>query len=249
MARISFLYTLLIFLLSSCITNKDLDIFQIKNTSNLKVFNNVNKLSDGDLIYVEIKSLTPNNYDFFNKNQQSLNTQYLSNPYVYGYLLSDSGYVSLPVLGDIYLRDKSIAESVKIIKKIAENYLANPFVKVIQLNFNVTVLGEVNNPGVINVIDPKMNILDAIGKVNGFTQLANRKKLKVIRFEDENPKVYYIDLTKKSAANSEYFFVKSGDIISVEPMRKRFFVINSLSSGLSLLVSTLTLYILFNQSN
>ena len=249
MLRISFLYILLSFIFTSCITNKDLDILQIKNTSKLKVFNNVNRLSDGDLIYVEIKSLTPTNYDFFNKEQQTSNNQLLSNPYVYGYLINDSGYVSLPVIGNIFLRGKSIDESVEIIKALADNYFSNPFVKVIQLNFNVTVLGEVNSPGVVNVIDPKMNILDVIGRVNGFTTLANRKKIKVIRFEDENPKVYYINLTNKNVTNSELFFVKSGDIISVEPMKKRFFVVNNLSSGLSILVSVLTMYILFNQSN
>ena len=40
------------------------------------------------------------------------------------------------------------------------------------------------------------------------------------------------------------FFVKSGDVINIEPVKKRFFVINSLSSGLSLIISSLTLYFL-----
>ena len=67
MFRNTLTYLLFIFLLSSCITNKDLDIFQVKQDSEINVFENVNELSDGDLIYVEIKSLTPTNYDFFNK--------------------------------------------------------------------------------------------------------------------------------------------------------------------------------------
>lgn len=234
--------------MSSCITNKDLNIFQVKEGSEIDVFKNINKLSDGDLIYVEIKSLTPTNYDFFNKGQDNSSSR-LVNPYIYGYLVNDSGYVSLPILGEIYVRGKSLEETEKTIKNVAKSYFSNPFIKVVLLNFNITILGEVNNPGIINIADPSMNIIDAIGKANGFTSIANRKKIKIIRFEGQNPEVYHIDLTDFNVSKSERFFVKSGDVITVEPIKKRFFVINSLSSGLSVLISSLTLYFLLNQSN
>ena len=243
MFRNTLTYLLFIFLLSSCITNKDLDIFQVKQDSEINVFENVNELFDGDLIYVEIKSLTPTNYDFFNKGQDNSNSKLL-NPYVYGYLVNDSGFVSLPILGEIYVRGKSIQEAEKTIKNVSKNYFSNPFVKVVLLNFNITVLGEVNSPGKINVVDPSMNIIDAIGMVDGFTSIANRKKIKVIRFDGKKPQVYTIDLTDTNVSNSEKFFVKSGDIITVEPVKKRFFVINSLSSGISVIISSLTLYFL-----
>ena len=54
---------------------------------------------------------------------------------------------------------------------------------------------KVNSPGKINIVDPSMNIIDAIGMVDGFTSIANRKKIKVIRFDGEKPEVYSIDLT------------------------------------------------------
>lgn len=242
------IYLFLVFLLSSCISNKDLDIFHTKNNTQIKTFKNITKLSEGDLLYVEIKSLTPTNYDFFNKGQNNSNSR-LQNPQIDGYIVNDSGYVSLPILGEIYVKGKSIEDTEKTIKKVAKDYFSNPFVKVVLLNFKVTVLGEVNTPGTINIIEPSTNIIDVVGMANGFTSIANRKRIKIIRLNYEKPEIFYVDLTNKNIAKNDKFYVKSGDIINVEPVKKRFFVINSLSSGLSLIISSLTLYFLLNQSN
>ena len=156
-------------------------------------------------------------YDFFNKSQDNSISR-INNPYIYGYLVNDSGYISLPMLGEIFVRGKSIDEAEKLIKNIASDYFSSPFVKLVLLNFNVTVLGEVKNPGLINIIEPTINLLDVIGKVNGFTQIANRKKIKIIRLEGEKTEIFYVDLTDKKLAKSENFFVKSGDVINIEPI-------------------------------
>ncbi|MGB2138037.1 MAG: polysaccharide biosynthesis/export family protein [Flavobacteriales bacterium] len=243
MFRNTSIYLFLVFLLSSCITNKDLDIFHTKDNSKINIVENKTIVSDGDLLYVEIKSLTPTNYDFFNKSQDN-STSRLVNPHIYGFLVNDSGYVSLPILGEIFVRGKSLEETEKTIKNVAKDYFSNPYVKVVLLNFNVTILGEVNSPGTKNIIEPSMNIIDVVGLANGFTSTANRKKIKVIRLDGEQPEIFYVDLTDLNTANTNKFFVKSGDVINIEPVKKRFFVINSLSSGLSVIISSLTLYFL-----
>tara|TARA_B100001057_G_C22692935_1_gene888515 strand:+ start:352 stop:1095 length:744 start_codon:yes stop_codon:yes gene_type:complete len=243
MFRKTFIYLLFAILFCSCITNKDLDIFYSKNNTQIKTIKNVTKLSDGDLLFIEIKSLTPTNYDFFNKGQDNSNSK-LVNPHIYGFLVNDSGHVSLPILGEIFVRGKSLDETEKTIKNLAKDYLSNPYVKVVLLNLNVTVLGEVHSPGTKNIIEPSMNIIDVIGLSNGFTSIANRKKIKVIRLNAEKSEIFYVDLSDKNVAKNEKFFIKSGDVINVEPIKKRFFVINSLYSGLSILISSLTLYFL-----
>ena len=116
--------------------------------------------------------------------------------------------------------------------------------KVVLLNFNVTVLGEVNNPGTINIVEPSMNIIGLIGLANGFTSIANRKKIKVIRLNAEKSEIFYVDLTDKKIAKNDRFFVKPGDVIYVEPIEKKFFVVNNISTALSTIISSLTLYFL-----
>ena len=89
-----------------------------------------------------------------------------------------------------------------------------------------------------------MNIIELVGLASGFTSLANRKKIKVIRLNAEKSEIYFIDLTNKIIARNSRFYVKSGDVIVVEPIKKRFFVIDNLTSALSVIISSLTLYFL-----
>ena len=243
MSRNNFVYILFTFLLCSCISNKDLDIFHAQKNTQIKSIKNITKLSDGDILYVEIKSSSPTNYDFFNKVQDNSIAR-LQNPQLYGYVVNDSGFVSLPILGKFYVRGKSIEDTEKIIKNVAKNYYLNPFVKVVLLNFNVTILGEVNNPGRVNIVEPSMNIIDLVGMAKGFTSIANRKKIKVIRLNAEKSEIFYIDLTNKMIAKNNKFFIKSGDVIYVEPLEKSFFVVNNISTALSTIISSLTLYFL-----
>ncbi len=44
------------------------------------------------------------------------------------------------------------------------------------INFEVTVLGEVNNPGTFKIVDPEANILYALSLSNDITQFGNRKR-------------------------------------------------------------------------
>ena len=60
----------------------------------------------------------------------------------------------------------------------------------------------------------------------------------------KKPEIFYVDITDKKLANSKKFFVKSGDIINIEPIEKRFFVVNNISTALSTIISSLTLYFL-----
>ena len=120
-------------LLSSCISNKDLDIFSSKKAINFETNNYHKKLKVGDLLSVKIHSSTPAQYDLFN--QQVITTTQNFNPYLEGYVLNDSGYIRLPVIGNVYLLDKTYLEAETIIKGLSEIHLQDPFVKINVLNF------------------------------------------------------------------------------------------------------------------
>ena len=139
-------YSLQLFLLSSCITNKNLDIIHVDKETNLKSYNFNYQLKSGDLLSIQISSLTPMEYDFFNKEfsflfAKNTNTQsYMQNPYLQGYVIDENGYLNLPVLGEFYLRDKNLTEARQEIQHKAENYFSDPNVKLSILNYYVTIL-------------------------------------------------------------------------------------------------------------
>lgn len=243
----NFLFFFFAILLSSCISNKDLDIFSSKKAVNFETNNYHKKLKVGDLLSVKIHSSTPAQYDLFN--QQAITTTQNFNPYLEGYVLNDSGYVHLPVIGNVYLLDKTYLEAETIIKGLSEIHLQDPFVKINVLNFEINVLGEVNTPGKFIIQKSKINILDAISLAGGFNMEANRKKVKIIRFNKDKSKVMYFDLSDTNIAKNPNFFLESNDVIFVLPVKKRFLVINNLSSAISVVLSTISLYLLISQTN
>lgn len=234
-------------LLSSCISNKDLDIFSSKNATifETKVYDK--KLNVGDLLSVQIHSTTDSEYDLFNKKTSNVSQTF--NPYLEGFILNDSGNIQLPLIGSIYLLDKTLLEAENIIADLSKSFLENPTVKVNLLNFEINVLGEVNNPGRFLVQKSKLNILDAISLAGGFNSEANRKRVKIIRFNEEKSKILYFDLSDLSIASKNNFFLETNDIIFILPVKKRFLVINNLSSAISIVLSTISLYLLISQTN
>ena len=46
------------------------------------------------------------------------------------------------------------------------------------------------------------------------TEFGNRKKVKVIRLTDKDPRVFYLDLRDKNAANTD-FFLQPNDLVYV----------------------------------
>jgi len=236
-------------LLSSCITNNDLSIINTKGEEQLVTLQFDYQLKAGDLLSIQISSLTPMEYDFFNKESGSNSQLYVQNPYLYGYLLDNSGTLKLPVLGSFELDGKTLSEAKNIIQLKAERYFSEPTVKINILNYYVTVLGEVNIPGRVSVIEPNTNLLEVLALAGDLTTVANRRKIKIIRSESKSTKVFYVDLKDKNIVNSELFYLQPNDIIYVEPTMKRFIVIDNLPAAISTVISAFTLFYLIQQPN
>ena len=148
------------------------------------------------------------------------------------------------MLGSFDLEGKTLSEAKNIIQLTAERYFSEPSIKVNILNYYVTVLGEVNVPGRVNVIEPNTNLLEVLGLAGDLTKVANRKKIKIIRTESEKPEVYYVDLRDKNIVNSKLFYLQPNDIIYVQPTMKRFVVIDNLPAAISTIISAFTLFYL-----
>jgi hypothetical protein len=78
----------LFFSISSCITNKDIEYFRTtKDVSEIKLIADKYMLQVGDLISVQISTVTNQQHDFFNKEQTSNSQLIVQNPYLYGFLV------------------------------------------------------------------------------------------------------------------------------------------------------------------
>jgi polysaccharide export outer membrane protein len=136
-----------------------------------------------------------------------------------GYLVGPDGYIKFPKLGRIKAVDLTPTELEDKITEMltAEGSLQKPIVTVRQLNFKVTVLGEVARPSVFNVPNARISLLEAIGMAGDMTIYGRRDNVLLIREEEKKKITIRINLNSSDLFKSPYYYLKSNDVVYVEP--------------------------------
>lgn len=98
-----------------------------------------------------------------------------------------------------------------------QKYLRNPYVHVKIMNQRIYMLGEVKSPGVVQVTNGTMNLVEAIARSNDLTDYANRLEIKIIRGDLRKPEVRTVNLTQLSAISLTSLYLKPNDIVYVPP--------------------------------
>ncbi|MGC6489751.1 MAG: polysaccharide biosynthesis/export family protein [Flavobacteriales bacterium] len=174
------------------------------------------KLQEGDILHVKVIGIQKETFDLFNLETNANNTQTTSaNLFLNGFTLDSEGYIEIPTLGKILLQGLTIEEAKDTIQIQADKFLNNSTIIVKHINFEITILGEVNRPGTYTVYKDNITILEALGLSGDLTDYANRKKVKLIR----DNSILYIDLTKVETLYSDNFSLKANDVLYVEPLR------------------------------
>jgi polysaccharide export outer membrane protein len=164
--------------------------------------------------------------------------------YLNSFDVDDSGFVNLPLMGKILVKDLGISECQKAIQEKVNLYLKNALVIVKLLNFNITVLGEVTKPGTYKVYNNQVTILEALGLAGDLTMYGNRKQILLIR--QNNPEnTITIDLTDKKLLNSDYFYLQPNDVLYIKPNRSKLFGTNPFPFA-TVLSSITTLILVLN---
>lgn len=220
---------LLTTLLSGCYYNKKLiylDDRQFSETRPTLVENkrSAYKLQPSDVISVQIKG--PGETDItnaFNMNPSQSGSMFASpaNFFMDGYTVGPTGTITLPVIGEVLVKDLTIGEAQETIQKAADKYLTKAIVIVKLTSFKVTVLGEVKNPGYYYVFNTQATLLEALGMAGDLTAFGNRETVKLIRQTPGGSEVVMLDLTDADLLKSQYFFMMPGDVLYVAPLRAR----------------------------
>jgi polysaccharide export outer membrane protein len=143
----------------------------------------------------------------------------LSGQFVYGYIVDKDGFVTLPGIGKVHVLGMTLEESEKEIALKANQYLKEVTAKVRLLNYKVTVIGEVNGPGVYYNYNPEFTVFDAISMANGVKNTAAINKILVLREIGDQTQTYRLDLKSIATLNSEGFNLQPNDVVVVQPAK------------------------------
>lgn len=201
-----------------------------------------------DILSISVSSLSNEATVIFNTPNLSSST-ISSGAQTSGYLVSQDGTIKFPILGDIPaagLTQKQLENDLSKLL-IDKKLLFDPIVTARFLNFRVTVLGEVNRPGVVTVPSEQISILEAIGQAGDLTIFGLRDNVILIRQEGASKLVKRLNLTSSQILTSPYFFLKSNDVLYIEPGKAKVASSNRtqqllpiIFSGISVIIIILT---------
>lgn len=233
---------LITLLFSSCITQRKLEYLQDSNQHE-KDFTNAEfqdyKLKPNDELYIQISSLDDAAANVFaNPTAQMYG---LTSPFgasLISHTIDKDGYLVLPVIGNVNVKDKTIGQVSNMIKEALNNVLNQPLISVKLVNRYITILGEVRIPGHYAYSQDKITIYDALGLAGDITEYGNRKQALLLRNENGISHRINIDLTKSNVLTSEFYYLRPNDILYIKPMRNRFWGLREFP--FAIILSTIT---------
>jgi len=204
---------------------------------------NVDLIQPGDQLFINVVSGNDEPNIFNQSTVQAVTDIELIN-----YEVDNEGFVDLPYLNRIKLAGYTVNQAIDTLETQLSQYLFMPDVKVKFANSRVTVLGEVNNPGVYVFNRKTINIFQAVAYAGDISTFGNRKKVSVIRHDGSNIIKKKIDLTNDEIFTSNWYYMKPNDIIYVEPLGRKMWGMETFDYSIifSILSSIISLYTLSN---
>lgn len=238
---------LFFWLLTGCVDTKTVSYFNGVNEGTIpgKVAVPESIIQKNDLLNITVSSLNPEASAIFNSPGAANGAAGID---ANGYLVNSEGTIQFPILGMIkaegFTKDQLKAEIEK--KLIEKQLLKDPIINIRFLNFRITVLGEVKNPSVVLVPSEKISLMEALGMAGDITIYGKRDNVLLIREEGGVKTLKRLNLNSSELLTSPYYYLKSNDIVYVEPNKTRIKTAgpNNTQTWISLVLGILTIGII-----
>tara|TARA_R110002049_G_scaffold16388_1_gene65327 strand:+ start:5784 stop:6518 length:735 start_codon:yes stop_codon:yes gene_type:complete len=134
-------------------------------------------------------------------------------------LVDQDGFAQLPKLGKVKLGGLTCTQAADTLLNLYALNIKDPIIVVKILNRKVTILGEVRSPGNFILDEEQVNLLEIIGRAQGFTNYANMEEILLVR----NNRNYSLDLQKMNEYQLHNLLLQSDDILVVTATRGKAF--------------------------
>lgn len=182
-------------------------------------------IKKGDLLSVQVSSLNAEASAYFNPAAVAdvTATAGAANPLARssGYLVGPDGTIKLPLVGELMVADLTTARVSELITGKLRSYLKEPTVTVRNLNFRISVLGEVSRPSLFTIPNEQITLPEALGLAGDLTIYGRRDNVLIIREQGRQRVFARLDLTRRDAFRSPYYSLHPNDVVYVEPGKVR----------------------------
>lgn len=241
--------------LVSCVPTKKMIYLQgadeLENNPQTIAQNYELRIEPDDQLLITVSSKDGELLDIFANSQTLGSSGSTSIQEAIGLRVDKQGKIDVPILGKMQaagLTRGELAENIKT-KLIEGEYIKDPVVTVQIKGFKVSIMGEVNSPGVQTMSGDRVTILEALSMAGDLTPSGKRDNILVIREEGDQRVSYVVDLTSsEKVLESPCYYLKQNDVIYVQPNKAigvrgsaTMTFISASSSILSLIASVLSI--------
>jgi polysaccharide export outer membrane protein len=179
-----------------------------------------------DVLNITIQTLDPSANNILNQGNLPISSGAVTGPnernttqaVISGYLVDKDGFVHLPYIGDVLVKDLTSQQVKQLITEKISVFFNDPVVNVRFTNFKITVLGEVRNPTTFLIPNENPTIFDALGLAGDITIQGRRDNVMLIRTGDNGTReIVRLNLDSSASIASSYFYLKPNDVLYVEP--------------------------------
>ena len=227
--KIGLVTAILAVLFASCVPQKkmlylkDAQMATENNSINYINERTVNyKLQPGDNLFIRFNTIDERGTAALTGESGSSRSSYMSSDasiYLQSYTLDEEGYIELPLIGKVELKNLTIDQAKDRMQTALDQYVNQTTIIVKLSNFNLTVLGEVAHPGMYKVYQSQINLFEAISLAGNMTNFAKRDNVKIVRQTDNGSEIITVDMGQADILSSPYYYLKPNDIIYVEPLK------------------------------
>ena len=208
------------------------------------------KLQPGDNLFIRfINTIDPTSAASLSGDMATRTTQLSTDAGIYlqSYTLDEEGCIELPLTGKINLKNKTVDEAKEKMQTEINKFINQTTLIVKLSNFNLTILGEVTQPGMYKVYQSQINLFEAIALAGNMTNFAKNDEVKIIRQTDHGSEIITVDMGSADILSSPYYYLKPNDILYVEPLKiKQWgFTTFPYSTVISVVTLGVTLYSIF----
>ena len=240
--------------MTSCVPTKQLVYFQGESSrvdTQTVAARYTPKIQTGDVLSIQVSSLNPEASSFFNPYaalavadrggvMPTTPTAVTPLPAQNGYLVDNTGSIELPMLGKVKVAGKTASQVKDGLRESLKEYLKEPTVNIRNLNFRISVMGEVLRPSLFTIPNEQITLLEALSLSGDVTIYGRRENVLIIREENGKRTFGRVDLTRRDLFASPYYYLHPNDVVYVEPGKTRAATADRTNQLLPIMISALS---------
>jgi len=132
--------------------------------------------------------------------------------------VDEMGMITHPLAGRVELGGLTVAQAEHHMEGVLHgDYILNPKVTIFVLEHSrFSIMGEVRKPGAYEIMG-RVSVIEAISMAGGFTQVANKRNIKILRKANGVEETVVLDTSKllEDGDRKKEHYVRSSDVIVV----------------------------------